>query len=406
MRNKGVVITGLGIVSPLGIGIRQYWDNLLKKKFPLRKIDLFPTEEFKCKYAFQIQNFNFNRYFKDLKSDYIPRSTKFILTAVKKALKDAYLENSNFYSDKAIGVFTSTVYGSMESAYRFILKILLEGPDNVDPMAFPSALINYSSNYVSIVNGFKGPNVTFSSGSPAGLEAINFASSLIRQGFIKTAVVSGLNDLSIYSYAPLSLKGFLFESGDKRCYKTGIFNNIRNGLIFGENASTIILEDMDCAKKRKARIYAQISGYSANFGKNDSAYVKTINGAVNNSGLSSKDIGFCMLNSNGVKFIDTMEINATKNIFKDNLGKIDFVLIKENNGECEGASSILQVLTAAKIIYSKTIPNSVLYRYTKSGVFDKINIKFSKPREKITNSLINAFNLEGNNAALIIKGLS
>ncbi len=406
MRDKKVVITGLGIVSPLGIGIREYWGNLLKKKFPLRKINIFSTDEFKCKYAFQIRGFKFNRYFKDIRSEYIPRSTKFILTAVKKALKDAHLENSNFYCDKTIGVFTSTAYGSIESSYQFILKILLEGPDSVDPMAFPSALINYSSNYVSIINGFKGPNITFSSGSQGGLEAVNFASSLIRQGFIKAAVVSGLNDLSVYSYAPLSLKGCLFEPQDKKCYKSGIFESVRNGLILGENASTIILEDMDSAKKRKARIYAQVGGYSANFGKDESASAGTINGAINNSGLSIGDVGLCMLNSNGVKSIDTMELKAMRDIFKGDLGKIDFVAIKDNNGECEGASSILQVLTAARIMYSKIIPVSVLYGYTESGAINKIKTGFRLPKKRITNTLINSFNLEGNNAALIIKGLS
>ncbi len=397
-----MVITGLGVVSPLGTGISAYWNNLLKNKSPLKKISLFTTKEFNCKYAFQINKFNFSKYFRDLKSEYVPRSTKFLLSAAVMALTDAHLKGGDFYRSDDVGVFTSTIYGSSESSCQFHLKILLHGSDSVSPMAFPASLINYSSNYLSILNNFQGPNVTFASGFQAGLEAINFGAHLIKQGVIKAALVSGLNDLCVYTYAQLSLKRLLFEPECKSAYKAGIFDGIRNGMLLGENASAIILEDMDSAKKRQARIYAQVSGYSANFGKDQTSYAKVINGAINNSGLSAEDIGLCMLNANGIKSIDTKELNAVKSIFKDNLDKINFSAIKENNGECEGASTPLQALTAAKIIYSGIIPPAV-YRFTNSGLLARNKISFKPERAKRTNILINSFNIEGNNAALIIK---
>lgn len=400
-----MVITGLGLVSPLGTGISEYWKNFLKDKRPLEKIYLFSTKEFKCKYAFQIYDSNFNRYFKYLKSEYIPRSTKFLLTAAALALKDAGLKAMGSYNNEDIGVFTSTIYGSSEASYHFILQTIFGGPDSVDPMAFPPALINYSSNYLSIVNNFKGPNITFSSGFHAGLEAINFASNLIRQGIIKAALVSGLNDLCAYSYAQLSLKKVLFEPKNKKGYLTGLFDPARNGLILGENASTIILENWVCAKKRGAKIYAEISGYSSNFGRDEPFYGRAINEAVGNSGLRAEDIELCMLNSNGIKSIDKMELNAIKNVFKDNLDKIDFMAIKENNGESEGASGILQALIAAKVMYSRKISPSI-YRYIKSGLFGRIKTGYNPRRNQITNTVINAFNLEGNNAVLIIKGFN
>jgi 3-oxoacyl-[acyl-carrier-protein] synthase II len=401
LKKKRIVITGLGIFSPLGVGIRDYWNSLLKRTFPIKKIDIFSTKEFKCKYAFQIGNFEFNKYFKELRSKYIPRSTKFLLISAKTALEDAGLHSNGYYSKEHIGVFTASRYGSGDASYEFYKNVLLYGPNSVDPMAFPAAIIIYASSYLGLINKFKGPNVTFSSGSNAGLEAVNFASSLIRQGDIKAAIVSGLNDLYIAGYAHLNSKGVLYRPNKRKGYRIGIFDINREGYILGENASTIVLENILNAKDRKGKIYAEVLGYSTNFGKSEDSYEKVIRGAIENSGLSPIDIDLCLLNANGIRSIDAMEIIALKKIFKANLDNIHLVAVKENNGECEEASGILQVLTAAKAIYEKTIPPSV-YRYGTSTV-GGIKIKYNLKRENITNVLINSFNLEGNNASLVIK---
>lgn len=372
---KRIVITGLGVFSPLGIGINAYWKNFLKGKFPIRKINLFPTGKFKCKKAFQVGRFDFNRYFKGLKSEYLTRSTKLLLISGKIALKDSKL-GSGFYNNEEIGVFTSTIYGSCGSSCNFYRNILLRGPESVNPLAFPPVSTNSPSSYLSIINGFKGPNFTFSSGYHAGLEAINFASNLIKQKYINVAVVSGLNDLSIENYARLNLKQALYKPDRKRGYKIKIFDQNRQGAILGENSSTIILEDMANAEKRRAKIYAEILGYSANFGKDVGSYVEIMNEAIKDSNLTVKDIELCMLSANGIREIDLMERNAIKKVFEVNFNRTDLIAVKENNGECEGASAIIQVLVAAKALQGKKKP---------------------------TNVLINSLNLEGNNAALIMR---
>lgn len=374
MRKK-IVITGLGIFSPLGIGINAYWKNFLRGKFPIRKINLFPTGEFRCKKAFQIGRFNFNKYFRDLKSGYLTRSTKFLLLSVKTALADSNLCNG-FYNNEEIGVFTSTIYGSCGNSYDFYRDVLLKGPESVNPMAFPPVLTNYPSSYLSIINGFKGPNLTFSSGFHAGLEAINFAANLIKQKHINAAVVSGLNDLGIENYTGLNLKQALYKPDRKRGYKIKIFDKSRQGAILGEGSSTVILEDMANAKKRKAKIYAEVLGYSANFGKDIDSYARMIKEVIKNSNLTAKQIDLCIVNANGIREIDLMERNAIEKVFAVNLNRIDLIAVKENNGEGEGASAILQALAAAKAL---------------------------QERKKATNTLINSLNMEGNNAALIMR---
>lgn len=398
---KRVAITGLGIFSPLGAGMLDYWKSLLKGCFPLKRIDLFPVKEFKSKFAFQIGYFDFNSYFKYLKSEYLSRSSKFLLIAVKTALADAGLNKAFVYSKKDAGVFTSTIYGSCKASCDFYRDILLSGPDSVSPMAFPPTLTNYPSNYLSIVNDFGGPNLTFSSGFHAGLEAVNFAANLIKHGEIKVAVASGLNDLSIENYAQLDLKGFLHCPGNNPGEETGIFRDKRNGFILGENASTLILEDMENALSRKAKIYAEVIGYSVNFGKKDFSCVKTIEGALENCGLAARNIDLCLLSACGRRGEDLKELRAIAGVFKTALNKLDLFAVKENNGECEGASAVLQLLVAAKALHNKTIPASLFFE-KRNGTVKIIRQKIKK--KKISHVLINAFNPEGSNAAMVIRG--
>ncbi len=400
-KNKRIVITGLGIVSPLGIGIKEYWRRTLAGAKPLTGITIFPAEEFECRKAFQVKDFDFARHYRSLKSEYIPRSTKMLLVSAKAALGDSFLNGKSVYKDREWGVFTSTIYGSRNSTYHFYKNILLNGPDSVDPMAFPPALINYSSSYLCMLNGFRGPNITFSSGIHGGLEAINFAANLIKQGYIKASLINGLNDLSIFNYAHLSRKKLLYSPRFSGGYQAGVFYKDRKGIILGENATTIIMEDFAVAKKRKAKIYAEICGYSINFGKTLEAYEDAMLSAIAKSGLKAKDIDACFISSGGVKSMDLSEIGAIKNIFKDNPGNTSLVCLKENNGECEGASSVLQVLVAAKSIHCARLPFSAGI----NGIGIASGIKFrNKPgKRNIANVLVNSFNLEGNNASVVIR---
>ncbi len=270
-------------------------------------------------------------------------------------------------------------------------------------MEFPPALINYPSSYLCIVNNFSGPNLTFSGGFSGGLEAVSFAAGLIGQGSIKAAVVNGVNDLFVEDLAYFALKGLLYGSRGQN--NAGIFDEGRNGFIYGENASCVICERLKDAKKRKAKFYAELSGYGINFGKTADDYTAVIDAAICNSGLSAKDIDLCMLNANGVKHADSNELTAVKRIFKHDISKLGIIAVKENNGECTGASGILQLLTGAKAISSNAIP-SYLYASNiknRAKVLEGINISGRLIKRQINCALINSFNLDGNNSALIIK---
>jgi 3-oxoacyl-[acyl-carrier-protein] synthase II len=401
-KQRRVVITGLGVCSPLGTGNASFWRSLLGKRIPLEVVDLFSTNHFGFRRAFQIKKTRFEKIFRYLKSAYLPRSAKFLLSAMDGGIRDSGFLAEAGLDKRAVGLFTSTHFGSGSASLSFYGSVLLKGQDNVDPLAFPPSLVNFSSSFACILYRFKGPNLTFSSGFQGGLEGIKFASDLIQRGIIKIAVVSGLNDLWVENFAQLDARGLLYGlSGVKGC-RLGVLDSRRKGIILGENASTVILEDLDHAKKRRAKMYAEVLGYGVNFGKNEDAYAQTMESSLSFSGLGPADIDLCALNANGLKSLDAIELKALKRVFASKFKSMDVLAIKDNNGECEGASSVLQVLATAQAIQKGVLPPFAC-AYEEPFVMEGLKIRYKAVKKRIRSALINSFNLEGNNGSLVLR---
>ncbi|MFH1778122.1 MAG: beta-ketoacyl synthase N-terminal-like domain-containing protein [Candidatus Omnitrophota bacterium] len=400
IKQKNIVITGLGILSPLGKGINEFWRNFSRKQLPLRRINLFSTKEFPVKYAFQLNAFSFQHYFKNIKSAYIPRSTQMVLVSAQMALKDAGYEKG-LYREQETGVMTATVYGSGKAAADFCKKILLDGPDAVDPLAFPASIINFTSNYLAKLYAFRGPNISFSSGASAGIEAMISAATLIDGKNIKAALINGLNDLCLINYVQLNRKKLLYAVKGKKAYQQGIFSLKRNGFILGENATTLIIENEILARRRNAPIYARICGFSLGFGKNKQNYIRIIQEALDNAQISPSEIDICLLNANGISNMDKAEYLALEKIFSKKNAALDCVAVKENNGECEAASGVLQALIAAKYFYhNKIIASAISYQGERKS--PKLQLLNSAKRKEIRYVLINSFDFNGNNACLVL----
>ncbi len=392
-----VVLTGLGICSPLGIGVVPYWNNFLSGVNVLKRITSFSTTEFGCRHAFQVNERDLINNTRDNTSQYVSRSNKLLLVSVRTALTDAKIKNP---VGEDVAVLTALPHGNWNFMTDFHRKLVVCGPDGVDPMAFPSSLINYASSYISTAYQFKGPNITFASGIHAGVEAVNFAASLIRQGHVTTAVVSGVNVLLADIWAQWSLRNMLCSSLKKG--STGIFDARRNGFLIGENASTLILESAAVAERRKARVYAEVLGGALSFGKDRRDYAYAMETALHNSRRSYSDIDLCVLNSNGLKHMDSEEIAAFRSIFKEGASGVDCVAPKDNNGECEGASGILQALIGAKCISGRILPPFSSRKYNDPRAAGGIQMRYGSRTKTIKYVLINSFDVDGGNAALLL----
>jgi 3-oxoacyl-[acyl-carrier-protein] synthase II len=273
MTAKRVVITGLGVISPIGIGKEAFFDGLFNGISGIKPITLFDTAPYKIKTAGEVTDFVAENFLgaKGLRT--LDRSTKLVSSATKLALDDAKIvidENNS----RDIAVSVGSTFGSIKSISDFDREALTDGARYVNPAHFPNTVINSPASQVSIRFNIKGFNATLSTGFSASLDAINYAADFLRVGRIKVALAGGVEELCEQLFIGFYKIGCMSETG---------------GLILGEGSVILALEDLDSALGRDARIYAEVKG-SSNVLDKDNGIKRAMQGALKYSQLDPADI--------------------------------------------------------------------------------------------------------------------
>jgi len=256
MSKKRIVITGVGVVAPNGIGKDVFWEALEKGKSGIKPITLFDTTCFKAKQAAECSDFNAGDLLgaKGLRN--LDRATKLVLSAVKLCLEDAdYLitDTNTHYT----GVVTATTLSVINNISEFSKEAQDSGPQFVNPAAFPGTTINSPSSHISIRFGIKGFNSTVSTGYTASLDALKYAVDMIDTDRATAVLLAGVEAIFPQSYIGFSKLEFLAGiKGEEICCP---FDRRRNGIVLGEGAGVIMIEEVEAARKRNARIYAEIN---------------------------------------------------------------------------------------------------------------------------------------------------
>src|SRR4030067_2873869 len=257
MNRKKIVITGIGVIAPNGIGKDQFWTALKEGRSGIKQISRFDTSGFKCKLGGEINNFNPAVFLgsKGLKN--LDRTTRLLCSTAKLAIDDARL-TINYKNTDDIGVCTGTTFSSLWNFAEFKKGAKKEGPIFTDASLFPGTVVNAASSQVSIRFNIQGFNTTISTGYTSSLDALKYAVDFIRLGRIKAVLVGGVESLSLVNFIGFYRLGFL--AGIKAYELSCPFDKRRNGIILSEGAAVIAVEDEEYAKKRKANIYAEVKG--------------------------------------------------------------------------------------------------------------------------------------------------
>ncbi len=405
--NKKIVITGLGVIAPNGIGKEQFWQALKEGKSGIKRIRRFDTSEFKCKLAGEISNFKPTEFlgFKGLKN--LDRSTRLLCSAAKLAIDDSRLEiNGNNTDD--IGVCTGTTLSSLWSIAEFDKEVIKEGPLFTDASLFPGTVVNAASSQVSIRFNIQGFNTTVSTGYSSSLDALKYAVDFIRLGRIKAVLVGGVESLSLANFIGFYNLGFF--AGIKGKELSRPFDKKRNGIILGEGAAVIVIEDEEYAKNRKANIYAEVKGmgnyfdaYKAGKYQPDAKGLKeSMKKAIKSSGLRTNDIDYISASANSVPEQDRLETKAIKDVFGRSAYNIPVSSIKSMIGEPFSAGGLLQIAASIGSIVDGFIPPTINYKTRDDDCdFDYVVDKSRISRTK--NDLINNFGPGGSNASMVIS---
>ncbi|MDD3520823.1 MAG: beta-ketoacyl-ACP synthase II [Actinomycetota bacterium] len=409
-KGRRVVVTGMGTINPIGKTLNEFWSNLLNGKSGISRIDCFDTEKIDSKIAGQVRDFAPQDLinFKDLKR--MDRFTQFAVIASINALKDSGLEiNEN--NNKDAGVFIGSGVGGLATIEEQHKKLLEKGADRVSPFLIPMMICNMAAAQVSIFSGAKGPVNTTTTACAAGSNAIGDAFELIKRGAADIMIAGG----SEAAITPLGMAGFssmhaLSTRNDEPEAASRPFERDRDGFVMGEGAGILILEELEHAFQRDAKIYAELSGY----GLSGEAYhitaleesgvnvARAMENCLKEAGFSKEKVGYINAHGTSTPLNDIAETNAIKLYFGKHAYKLNISSTKSMHGHCLGAAGAIESIATVLTVFNSIIPPTINY-FNQDKNCD-LNYTPNKAIEKnIDIALKNSMGFGGHNVTLAFK---
>lgn len=404
---KRVVITGLGVVSPMGCGKEDFWNNLIAGKSGIAPMSAFDLSPYKCKLGGEVRDFKPEVYLGSKGLKYLNKGTRFLGSASKMALDDAKLVQGSFQPEQ-MGIIIGSSLGNFSETTDYFYEIIRDNPSELSPMLSYDVALNSSTNYVSVIFGIKGLARTISSGFTSSADAIGDAFRMIQRDMVKVIVTGGVEQVSMDLYLIFYLRGLL--SGLDGARETSApFDKARNGFIMAEGSYVVILEELEHALHRGAHIYAEVRGFGNTFtgAKNHPADIcvhraeRAMQEALINAGVEKEGIDIISANANGCRTQDAIEAKAIQSLFGVN-SRVAVSAVKSNLGESYGASGAAQLISTVLSINSGQIPHIIHSREKDPGI--DLNLILEKPvRKHIGNALVNTMDYEGNNSCFVIS---
>ncbi len=410
-----VVVTGLGIVSPIGIGVDAFWKSALAGRSGVTTVPQFaslPMDQYRCRIAAQVEGFTPTQYFQGPLIERVDRYAQFAMVATKEAIEDSGLRLTPASSPR-IGVIMGAGMGGMVMGEREITQLYqAQRPSRVHPNFIPTITLNSASGAIAMATGAKGPNFTISTACSSSAHAVGQALGTIRSGQAD-AIITGGADSSI---TPLVFAGFCslralstaFNDTPARASRP--FDAKRDGFVMGEGAAVLILESLAHAKKRKAHIYAEVVGYAATseayhmvIPKEDGVEVaRTMKLALKNAGLKPNQVDYINAHATSTVVGDAVEVKAIRQLFKSHADRLVVNATKSLVGHTLGAAgaigSVACVLSLKQGVIHPTLnldePDPACALSGLSGQAQERPIKVA---------MLNAFGFGSNNAAVVFR---
>jgi 3-oxoacyl-[acyl-carrier-protein] synthase II len=410
-----VVITGLGVVSSIGIGVSEFWKAALTGRSGITAIqsfDPFPVVDYRSRVAGQVHNFSPEQYLPTSQGDRVDRYAQFALVATKEALADADLVMGK-ETPHRVGVIVGAGMGGMVMGEREITQLYLNRkPHRVHPNFIPTITLNSASGIVAMAHGAKGPNLTISTACSSSAHALGQALQSIRSGQADVIIAVGA-DASI---TPLVFAGFCSmralssEFNDTPDRASRPFDRRRDGFVMGEGAGALIVESLAHAKKRKARIYAELAGYAATseayhmvIPREDGEEVcATMTLALKSADIPPEQVDYINAHATSTAIGDAVEAKAIRLLFKSRADKISVNATKSLVGHTLGAAGAIGAVASALAIHTGEIHPTA--NYDEPDPACRLDgIRRAVQERKIRTALVNAFGFGSNNATVVLK---
>jgi 3-oxoacyl-[acyl-carrier-protein] synthase II len=413
---RRVVVTGMGMVTPLGDGVDTNWRRLIAAESGIRSIQAFDTSDLATRIAGEVPlgdkangHFNVDSYLAPKDQRKLDRFIVFGLAAAEQAVEDSGWKPQDEEGLTRTGVMIGSGIGGLQTIYETSLILKERGPRRVSPFFIPSALINLVSGQVSIKYGFKGPNHSVVTACATGAHALGDAARLIQLEDADVMVAGGAEAaicrIGIAGFN--ACKALSTDFNDTPTQASRPWDKKRDGFVMGEGAGCVVLEEYEHAKKRGAKIYAEIIGY----GLSGDAYhitapsedgdgaMRAMKAALKRAQLNTDQIDY--VNAHGTSTMaDTIELGAVKRTFGQDVYKLSMSSTKSATGHLLGAAGAIEAIYAIKSMNDQVVPPTLNLDEPDEGCDIDLVPKQAKQR-KVRNALSNSFGFGGTNASLI-----
>ncbi len=415
---RRVVITGMGLVTPLGSGIEVNWAGLMRGASGAGRIESFDVSDLPCQIACQVPRgdgtagtFNQDEWMDPKESRRVDDFIVYAMGAAGQALKDSGFAPKTAEEANRAGVMIGSGIGGLQGIAETAIILKEKGPRKVSPFFIPGRLINLAAGQVSIRYGLKGPNHAVVTACASGAHAIGDAARLIMFGDADVMVAGGAESavcrIGIAGFAACRALSTGFNDQPTKASRP--YDKRRDGFVMGEGAGVVVLEELEHAKRRGARIYAEVKGY----GLSGDAYhitspaedgdggYRSMQAALRNAGLSAADIDYVNAHGTSTPLGDEIELSAVSRLFGNCVDGLTMSSTKSAIGHLLGAAGAVEAIYSVLAIQNNTAPPTI--NLDEPSAETLIDLVPHKPREKEINAVMsNSFGFGGTNASLVL----
>jgi len=395
-----VVVTGLGVVSSIGIGKENFWESIINGKSGISKVSSFDTSEYRCHYAGEIKNFSSEDYIPKRKIPFLGRTSQLSIAATSLALQDAKVTSKKINGNRT-GIFIGTTMGE-KPLEESIDSWVMSGTKNISRKKILQSSANNIPANIGLYFKLGGPNYLIPTACAAGNYAIGYGFDFIKRGDLDYAIVGGAD-----SFSRLAFTGFqrIYAMAHEQCRP---FDKNRKGMLVGEGAAMLFLESMDSALRRNANIYAEVPGYGISCdayhmtASKSEGIEKAMLKALKYARTLKEEVDYINAHGTGTQGNDKTECSAIKNVFKERYKSIPISSIKSMLGHPMGAASAIEALTCCLSVKENIIPPTINFE-TPDPACDIDCVPNRARVKKVNIALNNGFAFGGNNSCLVIK---
>ena len=413
MELKRVVVTGMGALTPLGNNVDDYWNGLLNGVSGADMITLFDASKFRTRFACEIKNFEPTQFLDKKEARKIDRFTQLALVVSDQAMTDAGLNKENINPDRIGVVFGSGIGGLITFQHEVVEFAKGDGTPRFNPFFIPKMILDIAAGQISMRHNLRGPNFAVVSACASSTNAIMDAFNLIRLGKADI-IVSGGSEAVI---SEAGVGGFnamkaMSERNDDPKTASRPYDKDRDGFVMGEASGIVVLEELEHAKARGAKIYCEIAGCGATA---DAHHItaphpeglgarNVMLAALDDAGMKPDEIDYINTHGTSTPIGDGAEVKAITAVFGEHAYKLNISATKSMTGHCLGAAGVIEAIASIKAVIHDMIPPTINHFTDDPELDSKLNFTFNKAQQRtVRAALSNTFGFGGHNACVIVK---